>query len=98
MIEEFKCPKCGGDLLAWADLDAMITFKVKKDGGLTKGQIKNTHQTDGRCGVNCTKCDWEISHLDEVGQKNTHLEQLANEALELQHQISLLSVRKWREK
>lgn len=90
---DFKCPECSGEVSVWADLDAEVTFKINSRGKLVKRKIENSYQTDGRCGVKCTNCNWAIDHMDSVSPDLLHFEYLANEALAYQHEIRLLSIR-----
>ena len=90
--KNFKCPECGGDISVWADLDAKVTFKVSSKGKLVRRGIENVFQTDGRSGAECTVCDWEITHLDNISEY-PHLESLADEALAYQHQVRFLTIK-----
>lgn len=88
---KFECPKCGSGLSAWADLDAKVTFDVCENGNLTRRRIKNTHQSDGRAGVECKNCNWEATGDDLANYPN--FEKLSDEALERQDRIELLSAK-----
>lgn len=88
---DFKCPDCDCSVSVWADLDAMVTFKVGKNGKLISKGIENTHQTDGRSGVKCTICDWEI--LGDDLAEYPHFESLAEEAFDYQDRIILLAIK-----
>ena len=87
---KYVCPECSSSIVAWADLDAQITFKVSKNGNLTNKKIENTFQSDSRCGVYCSECDWK---LDELSAEDEPFFELACEALEQQTQIKLLSAK-----
>ena len=89
MNKEFKCPECGGDIKVWADIDAEASFKVSETGSLEGLIIKNVFQSDGRCGVECTECKWELNFVDEHPEY-PELEKLANDALEWQEKIDYL--------
>jgi transcription initiation factor IIE alpha subunit len=89
---EFKCPKCGSPVKAWADLDAQVTFTVTAAGKLTKPVITNSYQTDGRSGVDCTECDWRL-HLCDMSE-DSPFEALATSALEAQEAIEFLSAKR----
>ncbi|WP_240224624.1 hypothetical protein [Rheinheimera hassiensis] len=89
---EFKCPKCGSPVKAWADLDAQVTFTVTASGKLTKPVIANSYQTDGRCGVDCSACDWSLHHSDM--QEDSIFESIANSALAAQDSIEFLSAKR----
>ncbi|MGX8948490.1 hypothetical protein [Providencia stuartii] len=93
MDNKYKCPECGSAIRAWADLDSTLTFEINKNGKLVKRQIKNSWQTDGRCGVECTKCDW-ILYADSNYSEYPHFEDLALEALGAQSEIHLLTIKK----
>lgn len=87
-----KCPECGSVVQAWADLDTTLTFQINKNGKLAKRQIKNAYQSDGRCGVECTECNWTL-YADSDYSEYPHFEALAGEALEYQANIRLLTVK-----
>ncbi|HGF9504278.1 TPA: hypothetical protein ACJEU7_001474 [Acinetobacter baumannii] len=54
--KKYVCPECGADVVAWADIDAQITYNVTDSGKLEELKIENALQSDGRCGVQCSKC------------------------------------------
>ncbi|HBN6882400.1 TPA: hypothetical protein L3310_002623 [Vibrio cholerae] len=88
----YVCPECGSPIKAWADLDAQVSFVISKAGKLTKRVITNNYQSDGRCGVNCTECDWEL-HVDDL-DSNSPLKTAALDALERQSMIDELSAKR----
>lgn len=59
------CPECGGAIEAWADLDATLTCSVGKNGKLKAPVIENALQSDGRAGVDCSECGWQIHAQDD---------------------------------
>jgi hypothetical protein len=67
-----------------------MSFTVGKAGALTKQIIKNVDQSDGRCGVECSVCDWSV-HIGEMNSEFAHFEQVAIEALQRQSQVDFLS-------
>lgn len=83
---KYTCPKCGSSVKAWADLDAKVTFDVSSGGKLTKQVISNNYQSDGRCGVKCSKCDW----TDEEGLFSS----LEDTALSKQASIDYLAAKR----
>lgn len=87
---KYICPECGSSIVAWADLDAEVTFNVNKSGELTSEKIENVFQSDARCGVQCSDCDWES---DDISDESDPFFQIANEALKRQQEIKLLSVK-----
>lgn len=87
----FKCPECNSNVTAWADIDAMVTFEVSKNGKLIRKSIENWYQTDGRAGIECTNCSWELTGGDLV--EYPHFESLADEALEYQHNIRSFAIK-----
>lgn len=89
---EYKCPKCGAPVKAWADLDAQVTFTVTATGKLTKPVITNSYQSDGRCGIDCTKCGWREHHSDM--SDDSPFADLATSALEAQEAIEFLSAKR----
>ncbi len=92
MANKFNCPKCGSAVNAWADLDTTLTFQINKNGKLVKRVIKNANQTDGRCGVECTECDWTL-YGDSDYSEYPHFEELALQALAHEEEIETLSVK-----
>lgn len=88
----YECPECGNPIKAWADLDAQVSFVISKAGKLTKRVIKNNYQSDGRCGVECTECDWNL-HSDDM-EVDHPLQALASKALDLQSLIGELSAKR----
>ncbi len=92
MPNKFNCPKCGSAVNAWADLDATVIFKINNHGKLIKRVIKNANQTDGRCGVECTECDWTL-YADSDYSEYPHFEELACQALAYEEEIETLSVK-----
>ncbi|MDX7853099.1 hypothetical protein ACTG2K_22850 [Aeromonas caviae] len=89
---EYKCPECGSPINAWADLDATVKFSVSSAGKLTKKVISNNYQSDGRCGVECTKCDW-VFHGQDIPDDDP-LHDLANAALDAQESIHVLAAKR----
>ncbi len=85
----FECPECGSAIKAWADVDAQMSFVISKSGKLTKQIIQNNFQSDSRCGVECTECDWRLYSEDMEG--NHPFQSLALEALERQSMIDEFS-------
>lgn len=89
---EFQCPECGSAIKAWADIDAQMSFVISKTGKLTKQVIENSFQSDGRCGVECTECDWNLHSGD---MKVDHpLQSLALEALDRQSMIDEFTIKR----
>lgn len=88
---KYVCPECGSSIVAWADLDAQIIFKVNESGNLINQRIENLFQSDGRCGVQCSKCDWKI---DDISEGDDPFFELANEALKQQEVIKSLSAKR----
>lgn len=89
---EYECPRCSSSIIAVADIDAQISFKISKSGKLTKPRISNSFQTDGRCGVRCSECDWSL-HAHDMDEGNVLLG-IAGSALEQQDQIKELSAKR----
>lgn len=90
--DDFKCPVCGSPVKAWADLDAQVTFTVTATGKLTRPVIQNSYQTDGRCGVDCSECDWRLHGSDM--EEGSPFSALADSALEAQDSIQFLSAKR----
>lgn len=86
--KQFCCPECGGQLKAWADLDAEVSWLVTPSGGLQKRVIRNTYQSDGRSGIECSQCDWEFDGDESVSKK---LAKLAEKACDKQCEIDFLA-------
>lgn len=93
---KYACPKCGSSIKAIADIDAQISFEISKSGKLTKRLIKNSFQTDGRCGVECSKCDWKL-HAHDMSVDSEFLD-IADSALAQQAQIYELSPKREKDK
>ncbi|WP_083938398.1 hypothetical protein [Algicola sagamiensis] len=85
----FSCPECNSTIKAWADLDAQVTFEISKNGKLVKRIIENVLQSDGCCGVECSKCSWAV-HREEMDDDSPFL-QCANEAIRQQMGILFLT-------
>lgn len=92
--DDFKCPDCGSPIYAWADLDATLKLQVSSTGKLSKQTIQNNLQSDGRCGVECTECDWEM-HGHDIPD-GSPLEGLAQAALDAQERIDFLTEKRVR--
>ncbi|GAB3478334.1 hypothetical protein [Marinomonas epiphytica] len=69
---------------------------ISKSGKLTKQAITNVLQSDGRCGVECSECDWALN-ADDMGDKSP-FKKLAESAFAQQEQIDELSAKHKREK
>lgn len=93
MANKFNCPKCGSAVNAWADLDTTLTFQINKHGRLVKRKIKNAHQSDGRCGIECTECNWILYADSDYRAKYAQFEPLALQALAHQEEIETLSIK-----
>lgn len=87
---KYLCPECNSPIIAWADLDAEMSFKVNSNGTLTRNTITNSYQSDGRSGVRCSKCDWDL-HGNDMTEEDSHLQVLATQAYENQKKIELLA-------
>lgn len=90
-MNKYCCPNCGGTVSAWADLDACLRLTVGARGGLSSLSITNSHQSDGRAGVECTKCDWSL-HADEA--KKSVFEHVIVRTFEWQEGIESLMARR----
>ncbi|OIH12025.1 hypothetical protein A7M79_00610 [Acinetobacter baumannii] len=88
--KKYVCPECGADVVAWADIDAQISFHVTDSGKLEEQTIKNVFQSGGRCGVKCSKCRWNTDDLED----DKIFTPLANKALKLQEKIKYLTEKK----
>ncbi|HID9801563.1 TPA: hypothetical protein ACXI4L_005746 [Pseudomonas aeruginosa] len=64
MTQTIECPKCRGPLKVWLEIDASLSFAVSRNGKLSKRSITDTLESDGRCGLACQNCDWEIHGND----------------------------------
>lgn len=82
------CPECGSAVRAWADIDARLSFEISSSGKLVKRSIKNTYQSDGRAGVECSLCSWS-QHIDDMAVDSPFLP-CAEAALERQAEIGAL--------
>lgn len=60
MKRKIECPECGGLLKVWIEVDASLQFNVSATGKLSKRAIEDNMQSDGRCGLKCQECSWEI--------------------------------------
>lgn len=90
---KYGCPKCDSPVKAWADLDATVNFEISKSGKLIKQKITNNYQSDGRCGVECSECDWNV-HREDMTVENNHFKKLADDAMTKQSSIDNLSVKR----
>ena len=68
MTQKIECPTCQGPLRVWIEIDADISFQVSRTGKLSKREVRDNEQTDGRCGFKCQNCDWWI-HVSDVEDK-----------------------------
>lgn len=89
----YGCPECGSPVQAWADLDATVRFAISKSGKLIKQTITNNYQSDGRCGVECSECDWAV-HKEDMTAEHSHFEKLATDVLTRQGAIDNLSTKR----
>lgn len=64
MSQIIECPECQGPLKVWIEIDADISFHVSRTGKLSKREVRDNEQTDGRCGLECRNCDWQIHGRD----------------------------------
>lgn len=92
-MKNYNCPKCGESLQAWADLDACAKFNINENGRLKRTEIKNCFQSDYRCGVACSKCDFDIS-VDDMDESQSHLIKAAQSAFSKQESIDFLTSKK----
>ena len=60
MKRKIECPECQGPLKVWLDIDASLLFSVSATGKLSKRAIEDNAQSDGRCGIECQNCNWQI--------------------------------------
>lgn len=60
MKQKIECPECKSQLKVWIDIDADISFQVSRSGKLSKREVQDNLQSDGRCGLECVECDWEV--------------------------------------
>ncbi|WP_018694323.1 hypothetical protein [Algicola sagamiensis] len=88
----FSCPDCGSTVKAWADLDAQVTFEISKSGKLVKRIIENVQQSDGRCGVECSKCSWAV--YGEDMDDDSPFAKFVGEALGQQADIQFLTAKR----
>ena len=44
----------------WIDIDASLLFNVSATGKVSKRAIEDNTQSDGRCGLKCQECSWNI--------------------------------------
>lgn len=65
MKRKIECPECQGPLKVWIDIDASLHFNVSTTGKLSKRVIQDDLQSDGRCGLECQECSWQV-HGDDV--------------------------------
>ncbi|HEJ2342212.1 TPA: hypothetical protein ACWLUJ_005727 [Pseudomonas aeruginosa] len=63
-MAKIECPECQGSLKVWLDIDASLLFNVSSTGKLSKRAIEDNTQSDGRCGVKCQECSWQINGAD----------------------------------
>jgi len=66
MTVKIECPKCHGPLKVWLDIDASLFFNVSRSGKLSKRVIQDNLQSDGRCGLKCQTCKWEVLGVDGI--------------------------------
>ncbi|MCI2286099.1 hypothetical protein L3081_25080 [Colwellia sp. MSW7] len=90
---KYGCPQCGSPVNAWADLDATVNFVISKSGKLIKQTITNNYQSDGRCGVECSECDWAV-HREDIKAPHAHFKKLADDAMTRQGTMANLSVKR----
>ncbi|MDH4602406.1 MULTISPECIES: hypothetical protein [Pseudomonas syringae group] len=64
MREIVECPDCHGPLKVWLDIDASLIFNVSATGKLSKRAIEDNTQSDGRCGLKCQECSWQVHGTD----------------------------------
>ncbi|EPP9374415.1 hypothetical protein PZF67_006136 [Pseudomonas aeruginosa] len=64
MQKKIECPECQGPLRVWLDIDASLLFNVSCTGKLSKREIVDNTQSDGRCGLKCQVCSWQINGSD----------------------------------
>lgn len=64
MKQKIECPKCQGPLKVWLEIDASLIFNVSNSGKLSKRAIQDNEQSDGRCGLKCQQCNWQIRGAD----------------------------------
>lgn len=60
MSTSIECPQCQGPLKVWLDIDASLLFNVSRSGKLSKRTIEDNLQSDGRCGLKCQTCSWQV--------------------------------------
>lgn len=76
MKRKIECPECRGPLKVWIDVDASLQFNVSATGKLNKRAIEDNTQSDGRCGLKCQECSWEVFGKDV--EDDTLLEVIQN--------------------
>lgn len=86
----WACPECGSKVEVWADIDACLNFEISSIGELTKKRIDVSDMGEPRCGLKCTKCDWES---DGDGLNKKQVDMLDN-VLEMARNIMLAEKRK----
>nr|WP_255255453.1 hypothetical protein [Pseudomonas fluorescens]CEK42096.1 hypothetical protein PQBR57_0143 [Pseudomonas fluorescens SBW25] len=64
MRQKVECPECHGPLKVWLDIDASLLFNVSATGKLSKRAIEDNTQSDGRCGLKCQECSWQVYGSD----------------------------------
>ncbi|KJC15026.1 hypothetical protein [Pseudomonas aeruginosa] len=64
MKHKIECPECSSLLKVWIDIDADISFHVSRTGKLSKREVQDNMQSDGRCGLQCLECDWKVHGQD----------------------------------
>lgn len=79
MAQKIECPECQGSLKVWLDIDASLLFNVSGTGKLSKRAIEDNLQSDGRCGLKCQKCSWEINGGDAVDDAHLQVIKSAEE-------------------
>ncbi|RXU01337.1 hypothetical protein B1F69_04505 [Pseudomonas syringae] len=90
MAQRIECPECRGPLKVRIDIDADISFRVSRTGQLSKREVRDNQQSDGRCGLECQDCRWQV-HGNDV-QDDALLKVIQN-ADEQWHGLQLSLVR-----
>lgn len=73
MKNDISCPECGKNLKVWIDLNFSVEFKISKSGILHKPQPEGDLNGEGRCGVTCTSCDFNLHSFDDTDNKYTEI-------------------------
>lgn len=79
MTQKIECPVCQGPLKVWLDIDASLLFNVSATGKLSKRVIEDNTQSDGRCGLKCQECSWQVFGNDVEDEALLHVIQNAEE-------------------